>query len=305
MYGTAPHHGYVWGGSGGGIHTIACLENEPEVYDGGVPFIAGSEGIQQQWSAVGYWWLHCRHRRDEILDATSPGGSGDPFANLSHDEREALANVYRHGFPRGAEALLWFGIVWMATISQGMDYYDDFWTTPGYLGHDNPRSLDAVVLHEKAEVGRVIPLSEAPPDNFMAQMTLAAGVPDQMYAIELREPLTDASQLLGCEVRIVSGKAAGRRLVIDALDRDAMCASGPITPELFDDVQSGDVIELDNRRFVAWCQPPPVLRRQQPRQLHDRRPADRRRGHRRGVRRACGRCTSSSCTRSTRNRFAP
>lgn len=31
MYGAAPHHGYIWGQSGGGIRTLACLENVDDV----------------------------------------------------------------------------------------------------------------------------------------------------------------------------------------------------------------------------------------------------------------------------------
>ena len=64
------------GRSGGGVRTIACIENAPDVFDGASPNICGSAGIQQQWSAVGYWWLHCRHRREAIMDAVAPGGSG-------------------------------------------------------------------------------------------------------------------------------------------------------------------------------------------------------------------------------------
>src|SRR2546428_9469457 len=38
MYGEAPHHSYVFGGSGGGIRSILCLENAGEIWDGAVPF---------------------------------------------------------------------------------------------------------------------------------------------------------------------------------------------------------------------------------------------------------------------------
>ena len=37
VYGEAPHHGYVFGGSGGGSRSIYCLENRPDVYDGASP----------------------------------------------------------------------------------------------------------------------------------------------------------------------------------------------------------------------------------------------------------------------------
>ena len=38
---------------------------------------------------------------DGVIDAVSPGGSGDPFAGLGTHQREELANLYRLGYPRG------------------------------------------------------------------------------------------------------------------------------------------------------------------------------------------------------------
>ena len=40
VYGAAPHHGYIYGGSGGAGRTIACLEHAPAgLYDGAVVYI--------------------------------------------------------------------------------------------------------------------------------------------------------------------------------------------------------------------------------------------------------------------------
>src|SRR3546814_3528557 len=33
-YGETPHHGYVYGGSGGARRSPLCLENAPDIYDG-------------------------------------------------------------------------------------------------------------------------------------------------------------------------------------------------------------------------------------------------------------------------------
>ena len=49
MYGSPPHHGYVWGGSGGGSRSIYCLENEQEVYDGASPHVSPAAG----WASSG------------------------------------------------------------------------------------------------------------------------------------------------------------------------------------------------------------------------------------------------------------
>ena len=62
MYGEAPHHSYVYGGSGGGIRSLASIEGAPDVWDGAVPSIASISTVIQGWSAIGLWWLHARHR---------------------------------------------------------------------------------------------------------------------------------------------------------------------------------------------------------------------------------------------------
>ena len=43
VYGSAPHHSYVWGGSGGGRRSPLCLENGPGVWDGCMPSTSGGE----------------------------------------------------------------------------------------------------------------------------------------------------------------------------------------------------------------------------------------------------------------------
>ncbi|HXY92367.1 MAG TPA: hypothetical protein VEP49_07825, partial [Acidimicrobiia bacterium] len=41
MYGAPPHHGYVFGGSGGSARCLLCLEQCPDVWQGAVPYIMG------------------------------------------------------------------------------------------------------------------------------------------------------------------------------------------------------------------------------------------------------------------------
>src|SRR5690606_41379243 len=43
VYGKAPHHAYIYGGSGGGRRSPMCLENAPDVYDGCMPSTSGGE----------------------------------------------------------------------------------------------------------------------------------------------------------------------------------------------------------------------------------------------------------------------
>ncbi len=45
-YGEAPHHAYVWGGSGGGRRSPLCLENAPDAWDGALPFVGGGPIVE-------------------------------------------------------------------------------------------------------------------------------------------------------------------------------------------------------------------------------------------------------------------
>src|SRR6202034_3423539 len=46
VYGQAPHHSYVWGGSGGGRRSTWCLENAPDAWDGALPFVGGGPIVE-------------------------------------------------------------------------------------------------------------------------------------------------------------------------------------------------------------------------------------------------------------------
>src|SRR3546814_10746210 len=93
-----------------------------------------------------------RDKLASVIDATEPGGSGNPFEELNAYEREALADLYRLGFPRGAEymiaqpmgqAAMW---CWNATefARQDPGYTPDFWSKPGYAGHDQPHLFEEI-----------------------------------------------------------------------------------------------------------------------------------------------------------------
>ena len=160
VYGMPPHHCYVWGGSGGGRRSPLCLENAPDVFDGALPFMGGGDvrpfpaHRAHQGRPGDELRLHVQRaaaaprpaKALPLIDAMQPGGSGDPFAGLTSHEREELASLYRQGFPRGDEFMIFtpMGQIWLWTsiadllVEQDPGYFDDFWTKPGYVGHDSP-----------------------------------------------------------------------------------------------------------------------------------------------------------------------
>jgi hypothetical protein len=257
MYGERDQvFGYVWGGSGGGARSGHCLENRPDVWQGGVPHMG--IGQSTQWSPWALTWLHAREKFPQIIDAVEPGGSGNPFETLSHVQRTALADLYRRGWPRGADTQLAPFTAWAftmyATAAHDEQYFTDFWTKPGYLGHDDPASLKRVLIKERATVTSVIPASEV--DSLMAQMhvrmaTAGAVNADPMWGARL--DIQDPDRIFMANIKILSGKAAGRELLVSDTAGGVISPFNEMTPEVWEGVQPGDEVEIDNTRFVAWC----------------------------------------------------
>jgi hypothetical protein len=258
MYGAAPHHSYVYGVSGGGLRSALCLENRPDVWDGGSPHT----GVHNttHWSAWCLAWLVARGKFPQIIDAVEPGGSGNPFVDLSHAEREALAELYRRGYPRGAENQFARFSPWAFTvyivIDEDPSYFEDFWSAPGYLGADDPHALSPYVVVEKTTVQEALPASAFVGDP-LAQMHLrlatAGAAQDPSWGVRLALDLDDFEKLFMAKVTILTGKAAGRELYISGIDGNVVSPFVERAPDLFNDVAPGDELLIDNRDFVAFC----------------------------------------------------
>lgn len=81
----------------------------------------------------------------QITDALEPGGSGNMYASLNEEEKEALQEATKMGFPPQS----WFGykrmglqgfpVLYQAIVNTDRKYFDqDFWNAPGYLGYNPP-----------------------------------------------------------------------------------------------------------------------------------------------------------------------
>jgi hypothetical protein len=250
IYGHAPHHGYIGGIGGGGGRATLCLENAPDVYHGCTPQIIGSSVSSYGAMQRAILFLGADKLR-RVIDAVEPGGSGDPYAGLDALQREALADLYRTGYPRGAENQLkhtrTIGFTYMALERQDPGFFDDFWSVPGYAGTDRLELLKPYIIRTKARVKRVVPISES-----MEPATLqwyAVLPPDLPFAVEL--DLEDRDKYYGCEMTVLSGEARGRNLFIYGTYH-GLSGSPERTPEMMRGIKPGDEVELDNRRFIAF-----------------------------------------------------
>jgi hypothetical protein len=251
MYGEAPHHGYVGGGSGGGIRTTACIENAPDVWDGAVPFVY-TYNHSLAWPVQGLAMLVLDDKLPAIIDASEPGGSGDPFDGLTNLERIVLGDLYRVGWPRGAENQLTklghWAFMMTSLEHEDPEYFDDFWTEPGYEGTDTAALLAPYLVDTTATVRRVVPAGEA-----MGGLAMFMEVdPDLAYGVIL-DCDESSERLYMANLRMVDGKAAGRDLLVNGIVGDALTAFGERTPELYEGVEVGDRVQIDNRAYLAFC----------------------------------------------------
>jgi hypothetical protein len=285
VYGAAPHHSYVWGGSGGGRRSPLCLENSPGVWDGAMPMTSGGEIAEpgntscvRTGGIIGFGQMFNVQRLlgsklADVVDATAPGGSGDPYGGLTTRQREELARLYRLGYPRGNESMIGepMGQMWLWTamaeemLAENPEYFQRFWTDAGYVGHDEPSAVESDVINRVVQVRRVLTatdlntLPEFSGTEFQTMRVLAtmmgtsAGAADMPYALELDG--LEGGYPLGSRVEVVSGAAAGRRLYTTGVVGDVFACDGTGDANLlrFTGVEVGDEILVDNRDFLAFC----------------------------------------------------
>lgn len=270
IYGDHRTYGYAFGGSGGAYRTIGGAENTSGVWDGTVPFVAGSPmAIPNVFTVRMYAMRVLQDKLSQIVDALEPGGSGDIYACLNEEEKAALKEVTRMGFPIKA----WFnyanlGIHAFPAIYGGMRmadaaYFTDFWTEPGYLGFDSPGSLAKDRMHVESMVKKIITKKDAfemgidtgsGPGTARGSADLAWQTLDEKadtipVAYQLASNLPDI-QFLGGELKILSGTQEGKELAAKAIYQDIVIL-GQADPNVSSQLKVGDTILIDNSNYLA------------------------------------------------------
>ena len=153
--------GYLWGGSGGALQTIGAAENTTGVWDGAVPYVMPNEGSLLNANAVGALaGLALREKLPAIAEAIKPGGTNDPFAVLSEDERAIFKEALGMGIPLRTFETVSPGSPILMFLSGGVTandprYVEDFWSKPGYEGSNPPPYLRKAKVDEFATVAQV------------------------------------------------------------------------------------------------------------------------------------------------------
>jgi hypothetical protein len=262
MYGEHRAHGYIYGGSGGSLKTLAGFEGAPDVWDGAVPFVMGiPQSMPNTFSSQALAMRILRDKFPQIVDAIEPGGSGDMYDGLTVEERQVLAEVTRLGFPPAS----WFDVdrlaqgytgVWavLADNIQKFDpqYFEDFWSVPGYLGHDSPQSLLDVRVQHETTVTEVIFGEQAREMGLPLPMAMPRGTATELPAA-LRIATPVEGYVLGANVTLLSGKAVGHTMYLTGTRDDIVIVGmGEAHFEELADVAVGDEVLIDNSVYLAF-----------------------------------------------------
>ena len=275
LYGCDRPYGYVYGGSGGGYKTCGCIENTT-AFDGAVPFVTACPvALPNIMTVTAHARRILRNKLDWIADALKPGCDHDIVSGLNEEEREAFEEVCKMGVPKEA----WIG---MKQADEGgfavigpmvrmidPQYYEDYWTKPGYLGTEKNSSAvrDRICFTTKIKTVYIPQVSgQAEEQNDKAvdgrngvdtawqKMIMSSGNTKPYIEPEnLSEHPFD--YLFGLKVQIISGKAKGQELSICSVKDGKLVIEKAFgegsLEECLAQIDPGDEICIDNSDYIA------------------------------------------------------
>lgn len=273
MYHAGRAFGYVFGGSGGSLKTISCLESTEGIWDGGVPFVTASPmAMPSVFTVRAHAMRILRHKLEKIKDAIEPGGSGAPYAELNEEEAAALKEAELMGFPMktwceydsiGEGAL---PVLYPAIPQLDPTYFDDFWTKPGYLGTEENSSAVRDRIHFETVITSIV-------HPELGLMTVADTVDEKnacgvdeawkkelpkgkiLPAFVLEHMEVPENYAKGLTIRFLDGALEGQSFQAAWLGENRIVPepdmSGRDLVHLMKKVQPGTRILLDNSNYIA------------------------------------------------------
>jgi hypothetical protein len=264
-------YGYGFGGSGGAYRTLGSVENTEGVWDGVVPFVLGSPVAIPNVFTVRMNAMRILHDKlPGIVDALEPGSKVAVDAGLNAEEKEALQEATKMGFPPKA----WFAhktmgvhgflVLYQGIVGMDQKYFkEDFWNIPGYLGANPPGSLlkariqkvsrikAGLTNDEAVKLGLAEPLSDEEKGTADAAWKSMAEKEGRMpVAFQLEDTLPDV-HFIGGDLIIKSGAAAGQVLQLTKTANDKVVLSPTNSRTLLAQVKPGDTVQVDNSDFLA------------------------------------------------------
>jgi hypothetical protein len=245
FYGTdARIYGYLFGQSGGSVQTIAAAEGTTGVWDGLVPIVIATDGLNNHsfdWGAL-YNLAIPEVKRKAIADAVAPGSDKDIYEGLDPEERAVLNEVLSAGFPRHVLETMQFS-VGAAMLGMGSlrtfdpDYFTDFWTKPGYEGSNPPAFLKAAIVDGVATISAITRNGQGVPTVIVfdpASMPALGSIGSDGVQFTVQKDAGESAP--------IRGKLEGTTFKLD---------DGKNDPALLAKLAAGTKVKLDNRTVLA------------------------------------------------------
>ena len=274
-YGCERPVGVVYGGSGGGYKTMACIENT-DSWEGAVPYVIGSPvslpntiTMRVQGQRV------LRNAFGKIIDAIDEGGSGDMYAGLDEQEAAMLKELTLMGIP----PLSWFleaagriepgalPVLTPGVKASDPSYFTDFWEKEGYEGSDPASGAVRDRLVFRTRVKEVHLSTDAAQTDALYEGTngvdtawrksLAVG--NGAYIVTESIPEGENLYLQGVNIIPQEGEAKGLAMLLDkmipvgegAVLTIGMCFGMASADEALGRIKPGDELLLDNSDYIA------------------------------------------------------
>jgi len=253
LYGEEPHHGYLYGGSGGGYRCVKCAEAPTKMWDAFMPMIMSYPSFFTFYDSIMALTVQILGDKiKDVVDATDPGGNGNPFETLENNlQKEALTNLYQSGFPRGAEAQLKPNPFWPYAMQILPDpkHWKTFWDEPGFEGKDDDHIVRSLLIEEDVEVEELLKVNQIRPlivvndldDGMLKDLRFS-----KKANIGMKVKCKNPGKYVGCTMQLPNG----RKMYCTHNSDDVLVAL--FSRHSLDDVKKGDIVHLDNRRLVAF-----------------------------------------------------
>lgn len=260
-------YGYIFGGSGGSFKTIGCMEMTEGIWDGGVPYVtANPMAVPNVFGPrVRVMRMLGEEKLKHLVDTMEPGGSGNIYEGLDEEQRLALEEATKMGFPKRG----WF--LW-PTMEDGAlmvlapyiynvfpDYFTDFWEKPGYAGAD-PNSNEAKArIQFETKVAELIGFrNDENNENYSSVdkswQNMSAGQ-DITPQIRMEDIPEQGKNLFHCRIKVLSGKAKGKENSIEKIENDVITVGKAFdwsdSYHALTGLAVGDKIMLDNSDYLA------------------------------------------------------
>lgn len=270
LYGEHRPYGYIFGGSGGSLKTISCIENTDGIWDGAVPYVTGSPvAMPNVFTVRAHAMRILRHKLSKIVAnlELSNWDSSKLESILNEEELEAFQEASNMGFPLRS----WFShdfigdgaLPVLAPAISEIDphYYEDFWKVSGYLGADSTSSANRDRLQFKTSVVDIYI-----PDVTGRSKFAKTGVDEAWHTFEnsdgfVSNPLLSVNDSLskeayfnGARVYFLDGNAAEESVPLDSVNGATITLGKGFREnvyEVLEKVRPGDTVLIDNSDAIA------------------------------------------------------